>query len=62
MDVILGSAKFVNENAIEVNGQQIEFLKCVIATGGKPNVPLSEITGLDQVPYHTSDTIWNLVR
>ena len=33
MDVFLGHAKFVSENAVEVNGKILEFARCVIATG-----------------------------
>ena len=56
----LGNAKFVGKHQVEVNGQVLTFRKCTIATGGRPHVPA--IPGLDTVPYHTSDTIWNLTR
>jgi pyruvate/2-oxoglutarate dehydrogenase complex dihydrolipoamide dehydrogenase (E3) component len=56
----LGDAKFVGKNQVEVNGQVLTFQKCTIATGGRPHVP--KILGLDTIPYHTSDTIWNLTR
>lgn len=39
VDVFLGQAKFLDKNTIEVNGQRLTFLKAVIATGGRPNVP-----------------------
>lgn len=42
VDVFLGEAKFVDKNTIEVNGQKLSFLKAVIATGGRPNVPDTE--------------------
>jgi len=35
-------------------------LKAVIATGAKPKVP--QIVGLDQVSYHTSESIFNLKK
>ena len=58
IETYLGNAKFVGKNQVEVNGQTLTFLKCTIATGGRPTVP--QIPGLDSVPYFTSDTIWNL--
>jgi len=60
VETYLGNAKFVGKNQVEVNGQVLTFLKCTIATGGRPNVP--QIPGLDSIPYFTSDTIWNLTR
>jgi pyruvate/2-oxoglutarate dehydrogenase complex dihydrolipoamide dehydrogenase (E3) component len=58
VETYLGDAKFVSKNEVEVNGQRIKFLRCTIATGGRPYVP--EYPGLDTVPYHTSETIFNL--
>lgn len=43
---------------MEVNGQTLTYLKCTIATGGRPYVPT--IPGLNSVPYYTTDTIFNL--
>lgn len=39
VDVFLGEGKFVSKNTVEVNGQQLKFIKCVIATGGSPALP-----------------------
>ncbi len=60
VETYLGNAKFVGKNQVEVNGQVLTFLKCTVATGGRPHVP--QIQGLDGIPYFTSDTIWNLTK
>ena len=43
---------------MEVNGQTLTTRNIVVATGAAPFVP--PIPGLDQVPWHTSETIWSL--
>ncbi len=58
--VFSGSARFVSQKVLEINGndgtvQQITGTHIVIAAGARPLIP--EIDGLDQVDYHTSDTI-----
>ena len=58
IDVFLGSASFVDKNKVIVNGQTLSFSKCCLATGARPYVPL--IMGLDQIPYYTSENIFNL--
>lgn len=61
VDMYLGSAKFISNDSIRVNDKDIKFLKCCIATGGKPWVP-EGILGLNLVPHHTSESIFNLTR
>jgi pyruvate/2-oxoglutarate dehydrogenase complex dihydrolipoamide dehydrogenase (E3) component len=56
----MGDAKFVDSNTLEVNGQQLKFLKCCIATGGRPKIP--NIDGLEKVRYHSSENIFNLTK
>ena len=58
IDIILGEAKFVNENTLTVNGKEIKFFKACICTGGRPRVP--KYLGLNEVPYYTSENIWNM--
>jgi len=58
VDTYLGEANFTGRNEVTVNGRKLKFLKCTIASGGRPLVP--EIEGLDQVPFLTSDTVFNL--
>lgn len=58
IDIILGEAKFKDRNTITVNGKDIKFLKACICTGARPKVP--DIAGLNQIPFYTSDNIFNL--
>ena len=53
VDVFFGSAKFIDENAIAVNEQQLHFKKAVIATGARATTP--EITGLAEAGYLTNE-------
>ncbi|MEM7401548.1 MAG: dihydrolipoyl dehydrogenase, partial [Pseudomonadota bacterium] len=53
-----GEAKLKDPWTIEVNGKTFTSKNVVLATGAEPFVP--PIPGLDQAPYYTSDTIWNL--
>ena len=55
----MGNAKFTSRNTVEVNGKVLTFNKACIATGGRPNIPTFD--GIETVPYHTSDNIFNLV-
>jgi mycothione reductase len=48
-----GYARFVSDNVIEVNGEQVTADKIVINAGSRPFV--SPIPGIDTVPYLTSD-------
>lgn len=50
-----GHARFVSEHAIECGGERIEFEHALVATGARPSIP--EISGLDRVPYVTSDDL-----
>ena len=56
--VFNGDARFVGHKALEVNGQQLTGDHIVLAAGARPFIP--PIPGLDEVPYHTSDTIMRL--
>lgn len=58
VDCVTGAAAIVSPWEVEVNGKRISARSIVIATGARPAIPA--IKGLDQVPYFTSDTIWNL--
>jgi mycothione reductase len=53
--VFENDAKFVGERTLEVDGQTITADRIVIATGARSYIP--DIHGIDEVPYHTSDTI-----
>lgn len=56
--VIRGWARFTGPAQITVNDQQITARRFVIATGSRPDVP--PIPGLDQVPYLTNETLFDL--
>ncbi len=58
VDVFIGKGTFTGKNTIEVNGQTLNFAKAVVATGGTAAVP--NIPGLQQVPYLTNASIFNL--
>eukprot|EP01029_Cantina_marsupialis_P008459 TRINITY_DN20039_c0_g1_i1.p1 TRINITY_DN20039_c0_g1~~TRINITY_DN20039_c0_g1_i1.p1 ORF type:complete len:427 (-),score=108.26 TRINITY_DN20039_c0_g1_i1:115-1395(-) len=59
-DVYLGSAKFINKNSIVVDGQILEFAKCIIATGARARIP--PIEGIESIPYRTNSNIWNMTE
>lgn len=60
VDVFVGRARFVDRDAVEVNGARLEFARAVIATGGSPAVPA--IDGLAEVPFLTNASVFNLTR
>ncbi|HVH12267.1 MAG TPA: FAD-dependent oxidoreductase [Longimicrobium sp.] len=59
MDVFLGSARFVADDAVEVDGRRLHFHRAVIATGARAAVPPLE--GIDGVPILTNETVFSLV-
>ena len=60
IDVYLGHAVFDSPNSVVVNGKQLRFRKCIIATGGKAYVP--KIPGLETVKYLTNESLFNLTE
>ncbi|MEI8238171.1 MAG: mycothione reductase [Actinomycetota bacterium] len=60
VDVYEHSAHFVGPHELEVMGQRITGDRIVIAAGARSFVP--DIPGLDDVPFHTSDTIMRIAR
>jgi mycothione reductase len=55
-----GNAQFVGDRTLVVNGQEIRGERVVIATGARAFIP--PIRGIDEVPYHTSDTIMHIAH
>jgi mycothione reductase len=53
-----GSGAFVDHKVLEVGGQRIRGEKFLLAAGARPFVP--DVPGLDEVGYHTSDTVMRL--
>ena len=58
VDVIQGEATITGPWSVEVNGRTLTTRNIVVATGARPRVP--PIPGLEEVDYHTSDTLWSL--
>lgn len=56
--VLQDFAKFTGPRTVEAAGRTIEARRFVIATGSAPMVP--PIPGLDEVPYLTNETLWDL--
>ena len=60
IDYVEGFAKFNSSHIIEASGQEFYGKNIFISTGSSPFVP--PIKGLDQVPYLTNETIFELER
>ncbi|MBX9853009.1 MAG: mercury(II) reductase [Cytophagaceae bacterium] len=55
---IEGHAEFTGNNKITVNGKEYEAIKIIIATGASTFIP--PINGLNEVPYFTNETLFDL--
>lgn len=60
VDVYEHSAHFVGDRELEVGGRRIRGNQVVIAAGARSYVP--DVPGLDDVPFHTSDSIMRLPK
>jgi mycothione reductase len=61
IDVHRGHATFVDDHTLRTgSGEQITADQIVIAAGSRPSVP--DIPGLDDVDFHTSDTVMRLAE
>jgi len=58
VECITGEAKITSPWTVEVNGKTMTTRNIVIAAGASPFVP--PITGIEDINYYTSDTIWEL--
>ena len=58
--VLQGSAHFVDRRTVAVDNLRIKARRFVVATGSSPAVP--PIPGLDEVPYLTNETIFDLAE
>lgn len=58
VDCIQGSAKILSPYEVEVGGRVLTTKNIVVATGARPLVP--PIPGLNEVPFLTSDNVWQL--
>ena len=55
VELIAGTARFVDTHEFDVDGRRITAPKILLAAGARPTIP--DIDGLDSVRYHTSDTV-----
>ncbi len=60
VEVIKGEASITGPWSVEVGGRTLTTRHIVVASGARPFVP--PIPGLEQVEYHTSDTIWSITE
>ena len=60
VDVFLGQARFVSDDAVEVDGARLRFHRAVIATGARPAIP--PIPGLAEADHLTSETVFSLTE
>lgn len=55
-----GAGRFVDDGALEVDGETVHFRQAVIATGAAPALPA--IPGLAALDVLTSDSVWELTE
>ena len=60
VDVFLGGARFVSEDAVEVAGARLRFRRAVIATGARAGAP--DVPGLAEAGYLTNETVFSLTE
>lgn len=60
IDVFLGSARFLRQNAVEVEEEILHYKKAVIATGARAARP--DIPGLEAAGFCTNETIFSLTE
>ncbi|MFM4963079.1 FAD-dependent oxidoreductase [Aeromonas bivalvium] len=58
VECIQGEARLVSPWEVEVGGRRLASRHIVLATGARPLVP--DLPGLSEVPYLTSDNLWQL--
>ena len=58
--VFTGEASFVEPKVLVVNGERITGRNIVLAAGARPTIP--HIDGLDEIDYHTSDSIMRVAQ
>jgi pyruvate/2-oxoglutarate dehydrogenase complex dihydrolipoamide dehydrogenase (E3) component len=58
--VLRGEASFLDPRTLSVNGQPVTARRFVIAAGSRAAVPA--IPGLDQLPYWTNDSLFDLTE
>ena len=60
VDVFLGEARFTGADTVVVDGKELRFHRCVVATGARAFVP--PIEGLDATGFLTNETVFSLTE
>lgn len=60
VDVFLGDARFVADDAVTVDGRRLRFHRAVIATGGRAAIP--PVEGIGSVACLTNETVFSLTE
>lgn len=60
VDVYLGNAQFTSPNSLSVDGQELRFRRCVIATGARS--AKLDLPGLHEAGYLTNETVFSLTE
>ncbi len=60
VDVIQGRAEIIDPYRVQVGQRLVRTRNIIIATGAHPRIP--DIPGLRQIPFLTSDNLWELTR
>ncbi len=58
VECVQGEGEIIDEHTVKVGDRSIKTKNIIIAAGARPFVP--PIPGLDEIPYLTSDNIWEL--
>lgn len=58
VETLNGTASFIDRNTLSINGKKVQGKQIVIATGSVPVIP--SIEGLEETPFFTNETIFNL--
>ncbi|OGG99941.1 MAG: pyridine nucleotide-disulfide oxidoreductase [Candidatus Lambdaproteobacteria bacterium RIFOXYD1_FULL_56_27] len=58
VEVQIGEARLTGPHQVEVGGRTYSARAILLATGARPLVP--PFKGLEQIPYSTSDNLWDL--
>lgn len=58
VECVQGAGRIISPYEVTVNGKTLTTRNIIVATGGRPRIP--SIPGIDQVPFYTSDTVWDL--
>ena len=58
VEVVSGSAQFIGDREVSVDGRVLTAKRVVVATGSRPAIP--PVRGLESVPYLTNESIFDL--